>query len=207
MTEGVFVDHGVDRVHAPSILTGPIPDYLKIYYELLGLRYIPVFKDGDIYYVLSDEASDICDRYGLLLSRRLQLPQIVPKTRVSFDLRLYDFYYSLSPQHYTVFELHSLKYFSADYGGSRIWVHEGSAESVCRRFATSANGKPTPSTIRIRLNSVRLPEYSLGMSAETRAYYELLGVEFAQIRVGSLLYTVPSGYIDLAADHLKAYLF
>jgi hypothetical protein len=134
------LDHTVDSVLLPSILTGPLSEHTRVYLELLGARYIPVFKDATIYYVLSRDAGTLCERHGLIIGRRISSPQSAPSTKLLFDgIHIEDFYYNLTPHHHLVFGLHGIRFINVEYNGVKIWVYEKATDAVCRRFATSGS--------------------------------------------------------------------
>lgn len=204
------LDHSIDSLVLPSIIHGPIPDHTRVYFDLLGVKYIPVFKDGTIYYVLSKDAGSTCERYGMILGRRLHLPASIPSVRVPFEgLHIEDFYYNLSPHHQLVFGLHGIKYHQVEYNGAKIWVYDKAAEPVCKRFATSARPSQVTSTrLVVKVTTVKLPEYMAELPDPTRHYYELLGVDFVLVKHDTSIHHmdtsyIPIKYLDLVCDRLN----
>lgn len=203
------LDHTVDGMVLPGILPGPLPEHTRIYLDLLGAKYIPVFKDGTMNYVLSRDAGALCERYGLIVGRRTNLPSSPPLIRSPFDgIHIEDFYYSLTPHHHLVFGLHGIKFTNVEYNGVKIWVYEKAVEAVCRRFATNTkdpNRVPSAGVV-VRTHSVRLSEYVTDLPDVMRSYYELLGVDFVAVRTPSGdLHHIPIKYMDLVCDRLNLY--
>lgn len=206
MKSATVLDHTVDRLLLPGILTGPLPEHSRVYLELLGAKYIPVFKDGNMHYVLSHHASTLCEKYGLILGKKTQ-PLSAAAMSLTFDgIHIEDFYYTISPYHMVVFGLHGIKFIQVEYNEVKIWVYDKATESVCKRFATSTNPHRVQSvSILVRTHSVRLPEYSTELSDLTRMYYELLAVDFVTVRNGTAVYYIPVKYLDLVCDRLNLY--
>lgn len=207
-TAATVLDHTVDSLVLPSILSGPLPEHTRVYMDLLGAKYIPVFKDGNMYYVLSRDAGALCERYGLIVGKKTQSLMSVPPSRYLMDgIHIEDFYYTLTPYHHLVFGLHGIRFVSMEYNGAKIWVYDRAADAVCKRFATSARPDRVQSVgIIIKTQSVRLPEYLIELPDTTRYYYELLGVDFVMVRTAdSSLYHIPIKYLDLVCDRLNIY--
>lgn len=203
------LDHQVDHILAPSIISAPISPITKCHLDLLGLKYIPVFKDGTLYYVLGREASSICEKYGLLLSRRTLNTANAPSIRVPFTgVHIDDFYTTLTLHQQMVFSLHNIKFVHVEYNGIKIYVYDKAAESVCRRFATSTDPrKVIPISIIHKTSTVKLPEYTDGAIDDAIiSYYQLLGVDFVSVEHGGRRLYIPVCYLDLVTGHLHAYV-
>lgn len=216
MPKSVSLDHHVNSISVPTICQSPLSDYAKLHYDILGLQYIPIFKDGTIYYVLKDTVQTVCEKYGLILGRKTRTPDFTDRVDITGpSLHLEDFYKDIPPSITEILAIHSIRYVQCEYHSIQIWVYEKSMVDVCKRFGTATDpSKVLSQQVTIPIDSISLQDCLQQLSPSLQHYYELMGVLFVCAISGRVDVStkdvgkvyIPVKYLDLVAKRIGAFV-